>query len=522
MQPEIVFLASLSELAEPFIAEWLGTGFTLDAFEVPFSAEISALTSGDWLTRLSEAFHGGGSFPIQDETAHEASRLLLMAGITIVIGVAGEAFFKRTGIPDVIFLLTLGIIVGPILGIIDYGVVLSVIPYFAALALIVIMFDGGMSLDLKRITSVGHYSIILAVAGFIISVAIVATIAHYGIGWDWPDGILLGSIVGGSSSAIVFGLVRNIKITDGASNLLAFESAITDILATIVAFILFGAILAGFFDPASMAEGIMGSLGVGLFLGAVVGIPWMIIIAWIKKTQHAYMLTLGVLFVLYYLATHIGESGALTALVFGLLIGNRKYITRIFRIPMPEMESSDAFHSQLVFLVRVFFFVFIGLLASFGSIEIMIFGIVCALAIYGGRIPLVRMVLRNRFPEKDRKVTNVMIPRGLAAAVLATLPITFGLPNAELYPQAAFFIILATIVITSAGLATQRTSGQQRDDKPDDPRRGRALRFRDAVTRIRQESGRYRSRTGNGDGGRVTGGSMKRWIKERYDGARHG
>jgi len=49
-----------------------------------------------------------------------------------------------------------------------------------------------------------------------------------------------------------------------------------------------------------------------------------------------------------------------------------------------------------------------------------------------------------------------MIPRGLAAAVLATYPITMGLPNAEAYPQMIFFIILSSVIITTIGLGKSK------------------------------------------------------------------
>ena len=517
----MVFLASLAELVRPLIEEWVGSGIAFDVAEIPVLREIVELSSSDWLIHSDEAVLEAGSFPIQSEDAHEVAHLFLLAGITITIGVAGESFFKKTGVPDVIFLLILGMIVGPVLGIIDYEMIAGVIPYFAALALIIIMFDGGIHLNLKRIVSVGHYSLILAFGGFIITVVTVAVLGHYVIGLKWVTGILLGSMVGGSSSAIVFGLVRNIKISSNASNMLAFESAITDILATIVSFVFFSIIIAGFY-LGIMASAIASSFGIGLLLGAVVGIPWMIAMSWIKRTQHAYMLTFGALFVLYYFATHIGETGAVTALIFGIIIGNRKYITRIFRIPIADIEPDNAFHNQFVFLVRVFFFVLIGLLASFGSIEIMIFSILCAIAIYWGRIPLAKLVLRNRFPEKERKIINIMIPRGLAAAVLATLPLTLGLPNSEVYPQAAFFIILATIIITSIGLTSHRPLPPRQDGEEDGPRRRRARRLYEAVKDAGRAPGRYRASRVQGSGTRFEVHAVGRWLKGRYDNIKGG
>jgi len=90
--------------------------------------------------------------------------------------------------------------------------------------------------------------------------------------------------------------------------------------------------------------------------------------------------------------------------------------------------------------------------ASFGHIEYILFGVIATIIIYIGRITVVKVSLTKRFSLLDRKVTSVMIPRGLAAAVLATFPLTLGLPHAEAYPQIVFFIILSSVIITTIGL----------------------------------------------------------------------
>lgn len=439
MNPNLIFLSILD-----YVKSFVNENYT----ELNFDFEISNYLPQieDFLSKISITEQGIASAPV----------ILLAAGVTIFLGVAGEAFFKKTGIPDVAFLLILGVFFGPILGIIQPEVVVEIVPYFAAIALIIIMFDGGLNLDLKHMAKTAHFAIVLAILGFIVSVLLVTLFAHYGIGWEWLDSILLGSIVGGSSSVIVFGLVKNIRISDETKNMLAFESAITDILSTIIAFIMFEAILSGAFSISLLGQTIGNSIAVGLVLGLGVGIPWMIITTKLKNAQHSYMLTLAILFVLYFMANQFGESGALTALVFGLMLGNKDRLARIFKIKVPLIEKDDSMHSQLTFLVRAFFFVFVGLLASFGQIEFVIFGIISAIAIYMGRIIITKAVLTNRFSKLDQKVTSVMIPRGLAAAVLATLPLTLGLPNSEAYPQIVFFIILMSVIITTIGLGAAK------------------------------------------------------------------
>ena len=402
----------------------------------------------------------------QEGPIASAHVILLAAGVVIFLGVAGEAFFKKTGIPDVAFLMILGVIIGPVLGIIQPDAVIQIVPYFAALALIIIMFDGGLNLDLKQIIKTAHFSFTLAILGFILSIVIATLAVHYTLDWSWLESILLGSIVGGSSSAIVFGLVRNIRISEETKNMLSFESALTDILSTIIAFILFEAILAGQFDLQILQETLGRAIVVGLVLGFGVGIPWMYVSTKLGNAQHSYMLTLGVLFVLFFLANSFGESGALTALVFGLMLGNRNHLAGILKFKLPRIELDDPTHNQLTFLVRSFFFVFVGLMASIGQFEYVVLGIGITIAIYFGRIIVGKITLTKKFSLLDRKVTYSMIPRGLAAAVLATFPITLGLPNAEAYPQIIFFIILSSVIITTIGL------GRSKRIPPPEPKEG--------------------------------------------------
>jgi cell volume regulation protein A len=95
-------------------------------------------------------------------------------------------------------------------------------------------------------------------------------------------------------------------------------------------------------------------------------------------------------------------------------------------------------------------------MASFGKIEYIVFGVLITIAVYYGRTLVSKITLTKRFSKLDRAVTNSMIPRGLAAAVLATYPVTMGLPNAEAYTEIIFFIILSSVIITTIGLGKSK------------------------------------------------------------------
>ena len=383
--------------------------------------------------------------------------LLLAGAIIIFLGVAGEAFFRKTGIPDIAFLMVLGVVIGPVLGIIPTSTVIDVVPYFAAVALILIMFDGGLNLDIRNVVKTAHYALVLAILGFLASIFSVTLVAFYGLQWGLIESILLGVIVGGSSSIIVFGLVRRFPISDQTRSMLSLESAMTDILVTITAFVLIEMLVSGVFDPAVAVSSFAKSIGVGLLLGFAIGIPWAYVTTKFKNAQHSYMLTIGILFVIFFAEKSLGGTGALAPLIFGLMLGNKQVLSKRLKFKLPEISLDDPTHNQLTFLVRSFFFVFVGLLATLGQIEFIIFGVIGAVLIYATRIPIVSVSLRKKFPKFDNLVTIAMIPRGLAAAVMATIPLTMGLQNAEYYPQIVFVVILSSVIITTVALSRAKS-----------------------------------------------------------------
>jgi cell volume regulation protein A len=439
----------ISDLSGSNVRDILKSYFEKNPLPEPGSEQFGSNFLLEGITNLQGTL---ANLSFGDSLVASAPILLLAASVVIILGVLGEAFFKKTGIPDILLLMVLGIIIGPVLGIIQPEAVLEIVPYFAAVALIIIMFDGGLNLHIGKVLKTAHFAIILVIVGFALSVGIVAGLAHYGLGWEWIDSILLGTIVGGSSSIIVFGLVQKIRISDDAKSMLSFESALTDIFAVIIAFVLFEAALSGELSLDLLGVTIGKAILVGLVLGFGVGIPWMFVISKLKNAQHSYMLTIGMVFLLFFLATSFGESGALTALVFGLMLGKKTYFSRLLKVKFPEDTIDNSLHNQVTFLVRAFFFVFVGLLASFAQLEYVIFGIVAAIGIYIGRIIITKSVLVRGFSKLDKRVTSVMIPRGLAAAVLATFPLSMGLPNAEAYPQIIFFVIFTSVLITTIGL----------------------------------------------------------------------
>ena len=387
----------------------------------------------------------------------------LVAAVIIILGFLGEEFFNRTSIPDSILLLLFGVLLGPIFQLFAHEELLAITPYFAALALIIILFDGGLNMDIREAVKNSPRALVLAITGWIINVLVTAVFCKVFLGWRLLNGLLLGSIVGGGSSIIVIALIRKLKVSEKIETVLSLESILTDVLCTVGAFTMIN-ILVSISSEAAVSSGVdlysaLGSVGaafgVGILVGLSFGVAWLVILERIKGKPNAYMLTLAMLFLTFVVATNLEGNGALSALFFGLIIGNSRHIAKRlkFRTTISIDNSVRDFHSQISFLIRSFFFVFTGLLFSLSSFTSVLFGLLISVTFLGIRFVVVKMAsVKSELGDYGTLMT-VMFPRGLAAAVLASIPLTSGVPGSQFFPEIAFIVILATIIITTVGVA---------------------------------------------------------------------
>ena len=387
----------------------------------------------------------------------------LVAAVIIILGFLGEEFFNRTSIPDSILLLLFGVLLGPIFQLFAHEELLAITPYFAALALIIILFDGGLNMDIREAVKNSPRALVLAITGWIINVLVTAVFCKVFLGWRLLNGLLLGSIVGGGSSIIVIALIRKLKVSEKIETVLSLESILTDVLCTVGAFTMIN-ILVSISSVEAVSSGVdlysaIGSVGaafgVGILVGLSFGVAWIVILERIKGKPNAYMLTLAMLFLTFVVATNLEGNGALSALFFGLIIGNSRHIAKRlkFRTTISIDNSVRDFHSQISFLIRSFFFVFTGLLFSLSSFTSVLFGLLLSATFLGIRFVVVKMAsVKSELGDYGTLMT-VMFPRGLAAAVLASIPLTSGVPGSEFFPEIAFIVILTTIIITTVGVA---------------------------------------------------------------------
>ena len=378
----------------------------------------------------------------------------LVAAVIIILGFLGEEFFKRTSIPDPLLLLLVGVVMGPIFNFFAQDELLAITPYFSALALIIILFDGGLNMKLKEAVKNSPRALIMALMGWTLNVLITAAFCKVFLGWRLLNGLLLGSIVGGGSSLIVIALTRKLGVNEEVETLLSLESILTDVLCTVGTFAAINIILSGEISLEIALSSVGLAFSVGILVGLGFGVLWLFALEKLKGKPNAYMLTLAVLFLTYVVATLLGGSGAISALFLGLIIGNNGSIAKLFkfRTTVSVDDHVRDFHCQISFLIRSFFFVFTGLLFTFSSFTLVLFGLLLTFAFLGIRFLIIKITTLKSNLHSVETLMTIMFPRGLAAAVLASLPLTMGIPNSELFPEISFIVILSSILVTTIGV----------------------------------------------------------------------
>jgi len=158
----------------------------------------------------------------------------ILAGIIIVLGFIGSYLFNRRSIPDNLLLITFGIILGPLLKIIEPSGFSNIAPLFSSLALLIILFDGGLNLNLYKVLDESPKALLLGFLNVVISMAITTAFTGIVLGWDLLHGLLLGTIVGGTSSSIVLSFTQRLKAPERVSTLLSLESVFTDAIVIVV------------------------------------------------------------------------------------------------------------------------------------------------------------------------------------------------------------------------------------------------------------------------------------------------
>jgi cell volume regulation protein A len=382
------------------------------------------------------------------------AQVIAFVGALVFLAHLFSGIFSRTRIPDAIFLILIGICVGPVLGLVSPSAFGEVGPVFTTITLIIILFEGGLALKLSMLRVALGGVLALAALSFFLTMGIVAGLAILFAGLEVLPAFILGAIVGSTSEAIIIPLIKQLKVTEETQTLLSVESSINDVLSIVITVALVQAYSSGSFQIWSVSGRLLASFFVALIIGFFGAFLWSAFLKRIHVLKNAMFTTPAFVFIIYGVVEILGFSGPIAALAFGITIGNIENLNLpIFRKtdkePVGLNQVEKVFFSEIAFLLKTFFFIYLGISLELVTSWFLITALIFTLVAFGIRIPAIKLSIRKMFPAKDLSVMAVMIPKGLAAVVLASIPLQQGVTGGDIIKNITYGIIVFSILLTS-------------------------------------------------------------------------
>jgi len=396
----------------------------------------------------------------------DADTLFLAAGAIIFMGFISNYLFRRFKAPDVLILMVLGITLGPGgIGLINSEAAqgLEVLtPYVAAAALAIIMFQAGMDLALGDVVKSFSKSLVQTVIAFVASMLITGLILMLLTDWDLGTSLMVGAILGGTSGAIVIPIISALKVSTKLKMVLTLEAAITDVLVIVVATSLIVFMSQDSPSVMSAVELLVSTFMVSTMIGIISGIVWTKILQRLNRQPFSYMITIAAMLIVFSVTNFLVDKaggGAIAVLVLGLTIGNWDEISKVLKQKGEQFALGDKvkrFHDEIAFLIRTVFFVYLGLVIT--TIHFTAWYVLLGLIVFFGLLiaRYISLLLADRYiglDASDEMGLFYMMPRGLAAAVMASIPLSYPLVfNNE--TATAILGITVVVVLLSTVLAS--------------------------------------------------------------------
>ena len=402
----------------------------------------------------------------------ETITALIAMGSIIFVGFFGNLIFNRFRVPDVVLLIFLGMAIGPDIlgdrfGLVTTAALADIDQFkdlFLSAALIIILFDGGLSLDMRVVFDSMRLSLFHSVITFIMEIVAIATALYFVLDMDFFVALTLGTILGGTTGAVVIPVVNKMRLKAKTKSMLIMESVITDVLVIVLALALISVVKIGEFDLPALATELVIKFAVGAAVGFVAGAAWLFVLDRLHKQPLSYMITVAALFLVAGIVEMdpINSSGAVAALAFGLSIGNRQFVKkRLTTLALTTLteEHIHHFHTEITFFVRTFFFVYLGMAFRFDSftwVHLMAGILIIWITLTARYITSHMSKSVGEMQDSDRRAVFGMMPKGLSAAVLATLPAAefaglsvWNSELADLFLNVTLIVILGTTIVAS-------------------------------------------------------------------------
>jgi len=387
---------------------------------------------------------------------HSTATVIALVGLLVFLAHFFTALFSRTKLPDVLMLILIGLVMGPVLDVVrpeHFGVVGPVV---STIALVVILFEGGMGLKLRDIHKTLADALNLTLTTFILTVAAASVASYFLTPLGLYGSVLLGLILGATSPAVVIPLAKQLKMKPHARAILTMESAVSEVLCIVLVIAFLEAYQPGELNVGYIIGRMIASFLVASVFGMAAALFWSSLLHKVRTLENSLFTTPAFVFIVFGLVELLGYNGPIAALAFGVTLGNIWFFNRpalrrfVSDKAISPNRTEKIFFSEFVFLLKTFFFFYVGISMRLTDPTLLVSGMIITAAIYLLRLPAVRFTLDRKNTVAEASVMAAMVPKGLASAVVAALPVQAGFPGGEEIQGLTYAVVLLSIMLTSA------------------------------------------------------------------------
>jgi len=374
---------------------------------------------------------------------HAATLILII----LCAGLASQWLAWRFGLPAIVVLITSGLLLGPLSGIIELGLSQTELTELIGLGVAIILFEGGMDLKLGEVRRVGHGVGRLTILGPPLAWIFGALAAHFIAGLSWPVAWVLGAILVVTGPTVILPLLRQARLNKESTALLKWEGIVNDPVAVLMAVLIFQYFTLAGNDWPEVITGLGSAIAVAALLGGLGG--WLT--GWLYRRgvvpAHLKAPLLMVLVLAVYWASNLiqHEAGLLTVTIMGLVIGNMELV---------EREPLRHFKENLTIVLLSVLFIVIPSQIKISQLELLdwrVAAFVLAVLLLVRPLAIGIATLGAPMRRKDKQLLAWIAPRGIVAAATAGIfgpaMVAAGYPDAAALLPIVFLIIIVTVLV---------------------------------------------------------------------------
>jgi cell volume regulation protein A len=396
--------------------------------------------------------------------------LLLTVGLLLGLSALFSRASARAGLPVFLLFLAMGMLAGSEgLGGIEFeGYGLSF--RLGTLALVLILFDGGLNTSTAALRQGIRPAAVLATAGVAVTAGLVAVGARL-LGFPWPAAFLVGAVVSSTDAAAVFSVLRGsgVQLRRRLGTILELESGLNDPMAVVLTLVLTEALAEGQ-APGLSATGLLLQIPIELAVGAGVGVVAGLASRRLLRASRLPagglypVLTLGLALLTFGAATVLHGSGFLAVYLAGMVLGNGD---------LPYRAALLSFHDAAAWCGQVMMFLVLGLLV-FPSRLLQVSGTGLALALFlslvARPVAVFLCLAPFRYPWRETAFVGWTGLRGAVPIILAIFPVLAGVEGAKPLFDIVFFVVVVSALVPGGTVGwTARRLGLT-EDRPPPPR----------------------------------------------------